>query len=219
MSTDKFGRHRLHKNKSFDRIHSGRQRSFGPLTLTSEGDVNANGKRIRFVGDPIDEQDCSTKKHTVKFIEQRVNNVVNQLSEYIGTQFRREAKKYENLNKLFNDGKAEIRAIASLHKLTDEKISMKFREDTKKFENLTELLNDVEIKMKAIQTSQKRVDENITNKLQEVAKKFQNIDKLLEDWDTRLEAIDALQKRADSRTKLLARKLDAAESLLVKIKD
>lgn len=63
MSTDKFGRHRnrVQTSAAFQRIQSQQQQPTA-ITLTSEGDVNVNGKRIRFVGDAQHDDDAINKK-------------------------------------------------------------------------------------------------------------------------------------------------------------
>ncbi|GJQ77917.1 hypothetical protein Trydic_g9508 [Trypoxylus dichotomus] len=37
--------------------------------LTPEGDINAGSKRIRYVSDPLDDQDCGTKAYTAKYMQ------------------------------------------------------------------------------------------------------------------------------------------------------
>lgn len=59
MSTDKFGRYQATPVKALPRS--------SPLPLTAEGDIDAGGKRVRYVADPVDAQDCVSKNYLDTF--------------------------------------------------------------------------------------------------------------------------------------------------------
>lgn len=58
MSVDKFGRHHARRNTEILL----RRRRAG-FKLTPEGDFNIGNKRLRYVNDPIESNDCVTKKY------------------------------------------------------------------------------------------------------------------------------------------------------------
>lgn len=90
MSTDKFGRHRdkVQTNIAFQRIQS-RQAIANVITLTSDGDVNVNGKRIRSVGEAHHGDDAINKrylmeyeKHIRKLIDIEITKIKNIIRQY-----------------------------------------------------------------------------------------------------------------------------------------
>lgn len=94
MSTDKFGRH----HSSSSKVQWARKRNLTIFPFaTSDGDLNLNGKRIRFVGDPIHEEDCVNKRH----MRNGIASVESQLIIHIN-------KKLDVIRKEVEDIKSEV---------------------------------------------------------------------------------------------------------------
>lgn len=90
MSIDKFGRF-LNSNKTNSSFKRYRPKYF----LTSEGDVNVNGRRIRYVGDPIDDEDCVNARYVSKIIQNN-NKRLTDARKQIGSEMEDIVKRLES---------------------------------------------------------------------------------------------------------------------------
>lgn len=126
MSLDKFGRF-VSVSKINSRVKH--VRKYPDFTLTPEGNISAGGKRIRYVSDPIDSQDCVTKIYMTKFM-QHVDNRLSNVREQMNSEMSDINKSVESkiseiesrIHRILEDVEAQKVAINNIVQIFDKTI-------------------------------------------------------------------------------------------------
>lgn len=182
MSSDKFGRHRnkVQANAAFRRIQS-RQNS--TITITSNGNVNVNGKRIRFVGDATHIEDCINKRclnESEKMLHAKMMNESSTLHNKLSNQIESLGDDvYNKIKTLDNACTTTLTKINTLENDVHNKI-----ETSNKFKDIESLLQNkiesCETKLsKLINDRYNDLDDEILNKVKAL---FANVLLQYEPW-------------------------------------
>lgn len=209
MSTDKFGRFRntVQVKSAVERIYRKQ-----PLPLTADGDFDIGGKRVRFIADPIEDDDCVNKRFMMKTIKSsddkwkehftkqnetlqvKLNNLQKGITSNTNNVVIYKNTLTNNINQLNKDLRTTIKSV-------DDKYSAQLTEQKKTLNNLQEGIKGNSDDLKILQTKLNTL-ETKTNTDTKIKQNTVNIERKIN--QLKVDLSREIKNSANSLTKSIA---------------
>lgn len=191
----------------FQRIQSQQPVTVG-FALTSEGDVNVNGKRIRFTADPIDNEDCvnkrylmETKRETMfemKKLESQLNTEISKALQGLDKKFSSSLLRIDRLTK--TEVKNIDTRITRWGNDLERKIHKGDEENEETFRALlTASLNSYKPWLEVENIVNTKISKSLDEIEKKISKSVNAISKLSKDMDLANDKIESVKKDGETK--------------------